>query len=444
MKNYPLFYLLLTVPVFLTGRLSAQPEYLRFTHGCNYDHRLEEREYFTNTPSTQANNILEELCIALSIDRSSIILKSANVSNAVATRIEGKRYILYSSEFLARAGISEENRWAVYSILAHEIGHHILGHNFEIDDPGLRKLFELEADRFSGRMLRNLCADDKEALLAMNLISNAQAEGYPILSARRDAVSSGWEQQHQDLSSSNRRDPCDVETIIEPTFGRNYNKNLARDVRGHVGEKSLRFQFNVQDRPGKSDFRTFIVLPPNSNLTPSQFEWLTPSNSTGPNRELIWHFSEQELEKGDVILPDKLGIAVFEERHIPRAVHWSEFAYSGLMVVGGSVAVGIGKGDINEATDLYDNTYNQIRNENDAVYQGDNPSRSELLREINSQNMRGQVFRNVGYGLILGGAFCLWQKWRKHKRSRIGLLYDGQAGIGIRITPEDPNSKFYR
>jgi uncharacterized protein YlzI (FlbEa/FlbD family) len=51
-------------------------------------------------------------------------VRAANVPNAAATIINGKRYILYNERFLSAVNNAVRTDWAGISILAHEIGHH--------------------------------------------------------------------------------------------------------------------------------------------------------------------------------------------------------------------------------------------------------------------------------------------------------------------------------
>lgn len=76
---------------------------------------------------------------------------------AAVTDENGLRYILYDRDFLLyQAKTSQTNYWAVVFILAHEIGHHINGHNRIVLGDAERRENELEADYFAGFIFNKL------------------------------------------------------------------------------------------------------------------------------------------------------------------------------------------------------------------------------------------------------------------------------------------------
>ncbi len=80
--------------------------------------------------------------------------------------------------------------WSLVSILAHEVGHHLAFHT-EID--GRWHEFELEADYFSGFVLRRLGATLDQANAAMRAIGPKEAsQTHPGLDQRLQAITIGW------------------------------------------------------------------------------------------------------------------------------------------------------------------------------------------------------------------------------------------------------------
>lgn len=51
-----------------------------------------------------------------------------DVPNVIAYTKHGNRYISYNPQFIQRLRIQTETDWSAYSVLAHEIGHHLAGH----------------------------------------------------------------------------------------------------------------------------------------------------------------------------------------------------------------------------------------------------------------------------------------------------------------------------
>ncbi|MCE3283417.1 MAG: hypothetical protein K0Q66_2154 [Chitinophagaceae bacterium] len=119
-------------------------------------------------------------------------VREANVPNAGAVFYNNKRYILYNPNFIKQIDRAAQNDWASISILAHEIGHHVKGHVFA-SNGGSSHQNELEADEFSGLVLRKMGATLDDAQLAMKMISGEQGSAsHPGKTARLDAIAKGW------------------------------------------------------------------------------------------------------------------------------------------------------------------------------------------------------------------------------------------------------------
>ncbi|MHC2992889.1 membrane-binding protein [Pontibacter sp. HJ8] len=118
-------------------------------------------------------------------------VRSANIDNAAAVIYNGKRYILYNERFLASINNAVHTDWAGVSILAHEIGHHLNGHT--LSSRGSNHADELEADEFSGFVLRKMGASMEEAQAAMQVLSEERSSAtHPGRSYRLAAISKGW------------------------------------------------------------------------------------------------------------------------------------------------------------------------------------------------------------------------------------------------------------
>ena len=148
-------YLLFSLLAPLLGFTQTQPFHI--VHGCSYDEAQLESDVYIFDASSEADRIVLEIVDALGLQKN-FIVKSSNVPNALATTDGGQRYILYSTTFLEKFKADANTRWAAYSVLAHEIGHHLNGHDFSETDSRKRKLLEMEADQFSGSVLRMLGA----------------------------------------------------------------------------------------------------------------------------------------------------------------------------------------------------------------------------------------------------------------------------------------------
>lgn len=119
-------------------------------------------------------------------------IREADIKNAAAISYKGKRFILYDAKFMKRIQHAAETDWAAVSILAHEIGHHLNGHTMmgkANDKPAL----ELEADEFSGFIMRQMGASLEEAQQAMRVMASEKgSSSHPGKKARLAAIEKGY------------------------------------------------------------------------------------------------------------------------------------------------------------------------------------------------------------------------------------------------------------
>lgn len=118
-------------------------------------------------------------------------IREANVPNAAAVIIKGKRYILYNPKFIAAINSASNTNWAGISIIAHEIGHHLNGHT--LSNMGSRPDIELEADEFSGFVMNKLGANLSDAQAALAIAASQKASHtHPARRDRLVAIATGW------------------------------------------------------------------------------------------------------------------------------------------------------------------------------------------------------------------------------------------------------------
>ena len=127
-------------------------------------------------------------------------IKEADIPNAAAVIYGSKRYVLYNSSFVEKLNKAAGNKWASVSILAHEIGHHLNGHTLERG--GSRPEIELEADEFSGFVLRKMGATLPQAQVAMKVAASQRASHtHPAQNDRLYAIAKGWNSANKQMIS---------------------------------------------------------------------------------------------------------------------------------------------------------------------------------------------------------------------------------------------------
>ena len=88
-------------------------------------------------------------------------IREAKVPNAMAVLSNGKRFVLYNPDFIEKLTKFTGTEWAAVSVLAHEIGHHLNTHTS--NGKLIPMSSELEADEFSGYVLRKMGASLEDA-----------------------------------------------------------------------------------------------------------------------------------------------------------------------------------------------------------------------------------------------------------------------------------------
>ena len=147
--------------VLAAGTAAAQSKML-VRNGCAVDDAEMNRNHYVFDPSDEAQQIIAVIMDANILDPN-FTIKSGDVDNALATFENGQRYIIYNTAYIERIKQSAGTDWAAYYVFAHEIGHHLNNHRFDLSDSDARKEQELRADVFAGGMLYRLGAPLNEA-----------------------------------------------------------------------------------------------------------------------------------------------------------------------------------------------------------------------------------------------------------------------------------------
>lgn len=154
--------------------------------------------------SASASSIVKDILDKAGLTPS-FIVRPANVPNAAASARNGDRYIEYNPFFVSLLKSGAKTNWAIYGVMAHELGHHLQGHTLKLG--GSRPDYELEADEYSGFILAKLGANLKEAQIAMETYgSNVPSTTHPQKDLRLIAIKKGWDKgksEKTDLNDNN-------------------------------------------------------------------------------------------------------------------------------------------------------------------------------------------------------------------------------------------------
>ncbi|UOQ81559.1 membrane-binding protein [Hymenobacter sp. 5414T-23] len=148
-------------------------------------------------------DVLREITDVVGLKPRFELQATSEVQNAAAVVYGGKRYLLYNPQFVGAVNRAGRTDWAGISILAHEMGHHLNGHTLK--PGGSNPTDELEADEFSGFVLRKMGASMAQAQAAMAIVSDDEASPtHPGRSTRLTAIGEGWQRANQQIVASAR------------------------------------------------------------------------------------------------------------------------------------------------------------------------------------------------------------------------------------------------
>ncbi|MDB5249610.1 MAG: hypothetical protein JWQ40_4004 [Segetibacter sp.] len=140
---------------------------------------------------SEARSIINDIMDVAGYQQNFTVTSTTQVDNAAAVIYDGVRYILYNPSFINQLDNAAQDKWASISVIGHEIGHHLLGHTMDARGSQIPK--ELDADQFSGLVLRRMGASLQQAQLAMKLIGSPSASAtHPAERDRLAAISKGW------------------------------------------------------------------------------------------------------------------------------------------------------------------------------------------------------------------------------------------------------------
>lgn len=162
----------------------------KYTEMCSYYGETITGDINFYEPDAVAEGVVKNIMSVIGL-KANFELRAANVPNAAAVILKSKRYILYNPKFMNEINAATGSDWAAISILAHEIGHHLNGHT--LDNVGSRPDTELEADEFSGFVLRRMGASLPDAQAVMGLIASMKgSHSHPAKADRLTYIASGW------------------------------------------------------------------------------------------------------------------------------------------------------------------------------------------------------------------------------------------------------------
>lgn len=152
---------------------------------------------------------------------------SGDVANASAFVHEGERVIVYSKPWLQKLSQSAQSKWAIYAVLAHEIGHHLNGDtmpkagDYQNRTTAKNHEQELAADYFAGFVLAKLGASTEETTAAVRIYGGAESHSHPDKTRRVEEHTRGWQKGRQSDSPPALKPDVSAELVrLQQEIGR--------------------------------------------------------------------------------------------------------------------------------------------------------------------------------------------------------------------------------
>ena len=148
----------------------------------------------TYEASAEARKVVQRIMGAIGLAANFDIRAAPGVDYAQAVVDNGgrTRLILYNPTWMDGLSATLGDTWPKVSVLAHEIGHHL---QFHMHADFANHEAELQADKFSGHILRKLGASLEQALLPMAYIGEVlETDTHPRRSLRIAAITQGWKE----------------------------------------------------------------------------------------------------------------------------------------------------------------------------------------------------------------------------------------------------------
>ena len=162
----------------------------RFTYRPDHS-QLSARSWTGKTAETQA--IFDKVSGFTDLRSTVYTLPVTNTNVNVEICPGDKNYIVYNSDWIRSLYNETKNRWVLYAVMAHEIGHYVRGHQHT--RVGSNPDIEIEADEYAGEVLAKMGAslDDAQAAFRSDKMrSETATHTHPPVNERLLAVESGW------------------------------------------------------------------------------------------------------------------------------------------------------------------------------------------------------------------------------------------------------------
>jgi len=135
------------------------------------------------------------------LSENSINFFKSDIQYAFAVVIDNKRYIIYNDDYFKDIDKNTESYWNSLFVIAHEVGHHLIGHT--LTDKKSSNESELEADKFAGNLLYKMGASIESSTSFIDKYATTdKSKSHPNKDDRIKAVELGWHEAESMIGNS--------------------------------------------------------------------------------------------------------------------------------------------------------------------------------------------------------------------------------------------------
>ena len=146
----------------------------------------------SNEYTDEVKYVLRDIEHIIGIKLDLQILESPDLKdNCVSLRYHNQPYIIFSPKFFIQISNLYRNPEPLYAVLGHEVAHHLKD---DLRREGVMVFDEMEADYYSGKILKNIGLDEKELEIAIKFMDNyPEGKSHPPVTERKRKVRQGWQ-----------------------------------------------------------------------------------------------------------------------------------------------------------------------------------------------------------------------------------------------------------
>ena len=423
------FIFSLTLMAITTLFSQAQKRLLMIDDGCNFANSSNAQMIEVEDPSKEMSAKVQEILTATGSKISIQLLASKQVTNARASRNMGSNYITYNPIFVQNFSTTSLTKWAAYFLLAHEVGHHVLKHNFQEKNTTIRYKYEFAADSFATVALVKMHAEPKEITAGIQTFDkDAGSHTHPDPSAREEKINEVYEATKipppppPPPPDTERPQPTKFVITLDPECFLNKWNCIQPNMINAIGdEEKITINFDIPSVYANRKFK-ICVKTKNYVIPGSKFErsikGVGENISYKENMTIVWNYRMDMYSTPEVSGGELISVYVFDMSSLPPTSFLMPKLGTGAVVAIGLGGIITGAVKMANGKSYYDNVYKETFKEEDRVV-------------ANKKYVAGQYFIGAGAVLSTVGVCALIRSFKNERDAKKATCYEPRPKISM-------------